>query len=79
MKLLNKLSTLIKVMARGPVGQKADHEPAFMPDAPSPVRTAPEPSSGEQEQALEEGRVADLLQRKLTDSDVYPQQREKGD
>jgi hypothetical protein len=79
MKLLSKLSTPIKAMAHGPMGQGADHEPAPILDVSSPAHAALEPSSTVQEQALEEGRVADLLQRKLTDSDVYPHQREKGD
>ena len=79
MKLLSKLSTLIKAVTRGPAVQPPSKARVPPPDALPSVQVSPEASSVEQEPALESGRVADLLQRKLTSPDTGSQQSEKGD
>ena len=77
MKLLTKLSTLIKAMARGPAQQPSKRAP--VPDDVPDTELAAGASAVEQDQPLEGGRVADLLQRKLASSETNPRQREKGD
>ena len=79
MKLLSKLSTLIKAVTRGSTGRPSSKARVPSPDALPSVQVSPEAASAEQEPALESGRVADLLQRKLASSDTGSRQSEKGD
>jgi hypothetical protein len=87
MKLLNKLSTLIQAVARGPAS-KPSKAPA---DAPASGKASSEqaqqanveqtaqPARTAQPHSLEGDRVADLLQQKLTSSETASQENEKGD
>jgi hypothetical protein len=79
MKLLTKLSTLIKAAARGPTQQRPREPRVPTPDSLPDVEAAQATSIVEQEQPLEGGRVADLIQRKLSSSGPASQQGEKGD
>ena len=85
MKLLSKLSTLVKAMARG-LAQPSSSEvstpsstPTSTPGDLPPAELAEGNAAIEQDQPLEGGRVADLLRRKLASSEPNPRQREKGD
>ena len=79
MKLLTKLSTLIKAVTRGPAPQRPRKPQAPTPSDLPDVEAAPQTTIVEQQEPLEEGRIADLLQRKLDSSEPGSQQREKGD
>jgi hypothetical protein len=79
MRLLSKLSNLLKAVARGPASRQRDRKEAALPDAPSQAPFSVQSSDVERESNLEEGRVADLLRSKLTAPDADQQQREKGD
>jgi hypothetical protein len=83
MKLLTKLSNLIKAVARGPARQPPWEKRVPEPNGVSYVEAEPEATTVEQEQPLEQGRVADLLQQKLArptgKSESSSQPREKGD
>jgi hypothetical protein len=79
MKLLSKLSALISAVARGPANRRSGRKRTPLPDVQPPAPPAAAPPSAEQKPALEGGRVADMLQRKLATSEPNPPQQEKGD
>ena len=83
MKLLTKLSNLIKAVTRGPAQRTPRERHVPEPNSLPHVEAELEAPAVEQEQPLEQGRVADLLQRKLARptgrSESNSQPREKGD
>jgi hypothetical protein len=84
MKLLSKLSTLIQAVARGPASRQTE-PPAEAPTAGrtsiEPVQQTQQADAGQavhaaQAQALEGGRVAELLQHKLASSETASRKNE---
>ncbi|MBL7200795.1 MAG: hypothetical protein ISS56_11645 [Anaerolineae bacterium] len=79
MKWFNKLSVLVRSLARGPGPQRyrgAKTAPGDEPVVPEAVQAE---AIAERADDLEEERVADLLQRRFVSSELDSQPGEKGD
>jgi hypothetical protein len=77
MKLLSKLSILVKSLARSPRPQRKREGRASAVD--DPPKAQAEPGTSAVERDLEGNRVADLLERRLASSELDSQPNAKGD